>query len=98
MRLGANSGSERREPGAKSCRTIFKTKRMRLGNSEPKGVSQEQNLAEIRPKYGNRDYQHKALTVLKKSIRLGANSGTERREPGSQTRRNLEILITSIRH
>ena len=71
---------------------------MRLGNSEPKGVSQGQNIAEILPKYGIRDYQHKALTINKKGMRLGANSGAERREPGSQTRRNLEILITSIRH
>ena len=41
----------------------LKKTRMRLRNSEPKDVSQEQTLAEILPKYGNRDYQHKALTI-----------------------------------
>ena len=64
----------------------------------PKGLSQEPNLAESE----NLDYQHKVLTISKKRMRLGADSGAERREPGTKSRRNLrrnlEILITSIRH
>ena len=70
---------------------------MRLGNSEPKGVSQEPNLAEILPKYGIRDYQHKALTINKKGMRLGANSGAERREPGAKSSRNSQIKINLIK-
>ena len=48
------------------------------------------------PKSGNRDYQHKALTISKKVSALALIPGPERREPGAKSRRKLEIKINII--